>query len=235
MKPFLNLLVICLLLFNNVIHGQQVVIDSLENGIKSLETTDTNYIISTHKLSYRYSEINISKSWFYAKETEKNAKEIGYKKGECLANINYAILFTNEGDLKSAVEHYKKAIEIAAQINYARGESISLNNIAEIYLRLKEYDIAIKYTNQAYELNKRIKEKRGQALNLEQLGNLYFKLNKPDIAYQQWSKGLAMMDSIDDNNLLALLLIDISKYNVYQNDITKGIVNLQKAQKICIA
>ena len=71
--------------------AQNPYVDSLTNWLSTHPTKDTMRVMTTHRLSYRLSEINTQRAWQYAKETEIVAKELGFDKGIALANVNYAI------------------------------------------------------------------------------------------------------------------------------------------------
>ncbi len=166
---------ICLLVMLSSVIGnaQNRYVDSLVNWLKEHPAKDTQRVMNTHRISYRLSEIDASKSWSYAKETEQLAKEIGFKKGECVANINYAILEGIEGNFQNSADYYLKAIEIAEKIKFTRGLSISYNNIGENYTDLNDHEKALTYFEKALVLNNSIREMRGQAINLENIGNLF--------------------------------------------------------------
>jgi sensor histidine kinase YesM len=131
-----------------------------------------------------------------------------------LANVNYAILESQEGNYQNSADYYLKAIELAEGIKYTRGLSISYNNIGENYFKLKEYAQAIEYTLKARDYNKSINESRGQAINNEQLGSIYFEKDEFDKAYEFWKKGYELSKAEKDLNLESLFNIDFGKYYI---------------------
>jgi tetratricopeptide (TPR) repeat protein len=142
------------------VSAQNKYVDSLTQWLTDHPDMDTLRVMTTHRLSYRLSEINTTRAWQYAKETESLARKLNFDKGIALANVNYAILETGEGNLKNSADYYMKAIAISERINYTRGMSISYNNIGENYLRLKQFESARIYTEKARNLNKSISEKK---------------------------------------------------------------------------
>ena len=169
-------------------------------------------VMTTHRLAYRLSEIDPSRAWKYAAETEKLARKLQFIKGECLSNINYAILETNEGNFQNSADYYIKAITIAEKIDYTRGLSISYNNIGDNYLKLHKFDKVLEYSEKALELNRRIDEKRGQAINLEQIGQVYFLQNDLDNALKYWNQGFELAKVSSDPNIYAQIIINQGKY-----------------------
>jgi hypothetical protein len=189
-------------------------------------------VMTTHRLAYRLSEIDPSRAWKYAAETEKLARKLQFIKGECLSNINYAILETNEGNFQNSADYYIKAITIAEKIDYTRGLSISYNNIGDNYLKLHKFDKVLEYSEKALELNRRIDEKRGQAINLEQIGQVYFLQNDLDNALKYWNQGFELAKVSSDPNIYAQIIINQGKYFIAKNQIEKGLGLLKMADSI---
>lgn len=233
MKVFISLLL--LYFFSTAALCQNRYVDSLQNWLQGHPEQDTSRVMATHRLSYRLSEINPSKAWQYAKESEILATKIGFTKGICLSNINYAILETNEGNFKNSAEYYLKAIQFAEKINYERGISISYNNIGDNYLKLKDYSKVIEYSEKALALNKSINELRGQAINLEQIGQVYFLQNDFDRAFKYWSESMELVKHIEDPNINTQLKIDFAKYFLEKNQPDIAFTYLRKADSIAVA
>lgn len=215
-------------------NAQNRYVDSLLNWLKENPAKDTQRVMNTHRLSYRLSEIDASKSWSYAKETEQLAKEIGFKKGECVANINYAILEGIEGNFQNSADYYLKAIEIAEKIKFTRGLSISYNNIGENYTDLNDHEKALIYFEKALVLNNSIREMRGQAINLENIGNLFFKKKNYSKALNYWTKGFEFARKADNPNPFTELSVDMANYYIVVNNIPKAFQYLHIADSISI-
>lgn len=233
MKPLLIFLCIIQCAFFSF--AQNKYVDSLTKWLSDHQELDTLRVMTTHRLSYRLSEINSSKAWEYAKETEQLAKKLNFDKGIALANINYAILETGEGNLQSSADYYMKAILISEQINYTRGMSISYNNIGENYLRLKQYGSAESYTEKARDLNRSIKEARGEAINCEQLGNIYYEQGLYSKALAIWNEGYTLARTAGDPNLLALYNINYGKYYLVNKDLNRAFKSIEAADSLARA
>lgn len=188
--------------------------------------------MTTHRLSYRLSEIDPSKAWNYATETEQLARKLKFEKGECLSNINYAILESNEGNFQNSADYYIKAIQIAERIQYTRGLSISYNNIGDNYLKMKKYDKVLEYSQKALDLNRSIDEKRGQAINLEQIGQVYYLKDDLEDAMKYWEQGFALARESKDPNIYTQIMINQGKYFIAKNQVYKGLGILRVADSI---
>ncbi len=230
MKQFFTLMLAIAGLFPCV--AQNKYVDSLQHWLQTHYEQDSNRVMNTHRLSYRLSEIDPARAWRYAKETEILATRINFTKGICLANINFAILETNEGNFKNSAEYYLKAIQYAEKIDYQRGISISYNNIGDNYLKLKEYNKVIEYSEKALALNKKIGELRGQAINLEQIGQVYFAKKEFDKAIKYWNESLVLATASEDPNINTQLKIDIAKYYLETNQTAKAFTYLKTADSL---
>lgn len=225
---------ICLLLTTNFLFANKEYIDSLEKWLIANPVEDTQRAMNTHRLSYRLSEINPSKAWEYARETERISRINKFTKGICLSNINYAILEANEGNFEKSAHFYFEAIKYAEEINYTRGISIAYNNIGDNYLKIKNYDKVLEYTWKAFDINKSIGEKRGQGINLEQIGQIYFLKKEYEKAIKYWNESMELIKDQNDLHILTQLQIDISKYYTVKGDYTKAINILNKTLETAI-
>lgn len=225
----------CLLIFVCLVteaFSQNRYVDSLVDWLDKHPERDTMRVMNTHRLSYRLSEISANRSWNYAKETEVVAKQLGFQKGVCLANINYAILEAVEGNFQNSADYYLKAIHIAEQIKYTRGLSIAYNNIGENYVRLQEYEQALAYFQKALILNNTIHEMRGQAINLENIGSVYFTKKDFTKAIEYWKKGFEYAVRADNPNSYTQLTVDMAKYAVEIGDLKSAFHYLHIADSI---
>lgn len=190
--------------------------------------------MTTHRLSYRLSEIDPGRSWQYARETETLARQLGFDKGLALANVNYAILETGQGNLRNSADYYLKAIAISERIGYARGLAIAYNNVGENYLRMKQYARASAYTLKARDLNRSIGEQRGQAVNYEQLGSIAFEQKQYQQAFRNWTEGRELALKSDDPNLLSLYFIDFGKYYMAKGQVNRAFEFIREAEKLAL-
>jgi hypothetical protein len=226
-------LVFCLLVCKaQPTQTKNVYLDSLILSLEKNAILDTTRVITMHKISYRLSEIHSGRSWKYAKETETLAKQLQFPKGECLANINYAILEAMQGNFERSTDYYMKAIKIAELIHFKRGISIAYNNMGENSSKMKDAKNAIAYTEKAFDINKEIKELRGMAINKELIGSVYFEQKQFGSAMQQWSEGFEYALQSKDPNVLSQLHVDMAKYYIETNQLKNAFQRLHIADSI---
>ena len=237
MKPGLRTLFFFLLFAGSTVPvaAQNRLVDSLVQWLATHPERDTLRVMTTHRLSYRLSEIDPGRSWQYARETETLARQLDFDKGIALANINYAILETGEGNLRNSADYYMKAISISERIGFTRGLSIAYNNVGENYLRMKQYAQAAAYTLKARDLNRSIDEQRGQAVNYEQLGSIAFEQKQYQQAFRYWTEGQELAMKSDDPNLLSLYFINFGKYHIAKGQVGRAFEFLREAEKLAQA
>ena len=152
-------------------HGQHpnTVADSIIRWNKAHPSIDSQYIINLHKISYRLSETDIKRSFYYYQEVSRLSDSVQFVYGKALAQINLGILLSNSANFEASNNAYFKAIEYAEQCGSQRLKAVSLNNVGESFKVLQDYEKSREYTRQAIEINTQLKAWRGVAINYEQL------------------------------------------------------------------
>lgn len=116
----MQIIIISIALNINVTNAKlsgQALIDSLESELK-LKEIDTNYVQILNELSFKYYMTNPDKGLAYGKESVKLSNELNYQGGLARAynalGVNYA---AGKSDYETAVEMYKKSLDIYIQID----------------------------------------------------------------------------------------------------------------------
>ena len=156
-------------LTSNAFAQENSFIDSLINWIKTHPKIDSQYIQTLHRISYRYSEKDIGKSYFYYQKVENLSDSLHFTFGKALAQINLGLLFTSSASFDASNEAYFKAIDYAEECGSLRLKSVSLNNVADNFLSLRNYEKCRQYTKKAIPINTELKAWRGVAINYELL------------------------------------------------------------------
>jgi hypothetical protein len=153
------------------LRAQANVIDSMVNWIKNNPKVDSQYILTLHRVAYRYSETNISKSFEYYEKVATLSDSLNFNYGKSLAQINLALLLSNSANYEGSNESYFKAIEYADSFGVGglRLKAVSLNNIGENFKIIKDFDKCRQYTREAIPINRNLKAWYGVAINYELL------------------------------------------------------------------
>lgn len=153
------------------LRAQANVIDSMVNWTKNNPKVDSQYILTLHRIAYRYSETNISKSFEYYEKVATLSDSLNFNYGKSLAQINLALLLSNSANYEGSNESYFKAIEYADSFGVGglRLKAVSLNNIGENFKIIKDFDKCRQYTREAIPINRNLKAWYGVAINYELL------------------------------------------------------------------
>jgi Histidine kinase len=160
---------ILIFFMGNIFAQDNNFIDSLLTWIKAHPKIDSQYIQTLHRISYRYSEKNLAKSYCYYQKVENLSDSLHFTFGKSLAQINLGLLFSSSASFDASNNAYFKAIDYAEECGSLRLKSVSLNNIGDNFLSLKNFDKCRKYTREAIPINSSLKAWRGVAINYELL------------------------------------------------------------------
>ncbi len=149
--------------------AQDSYIDSLFNWISKHPKIDSQYIQTLHRISYRYSEKDVKKSYYYYQRAAALSDSLNFNFGKSLAQINLGILLFNYASFDASNKAFFKAIDYADSCGALRLKAVSLNNIGDNFLSLRNYDKCREYTIENIIVNTKLKAWRGVAINYELL------------------------------------------------------------------
>ena len=190
-------------------------IDSLMDWINKHPKIDSQYIQTLHRISYRYSEKDIKKAYYYYQRVEQLSDSMNFTFGKSLAQINIGLLLLNSASFDASNNAFFKAIDYAEECGSVRLKLVSLNNIGDNFLSLRNFDKCREYTKKAIPLNIQLKTWRGVAINYELLhrcdfnqglyesakndllqGMPYALLTNESYVYSQYYLGFGKLDAI---------------------------------------
>ena len=208
--------------------GQNRYVDSLESWITSHPKIDSQYILTLHRISYRFSENDLKKAFKYYERTFSLSDSLNFTFGKSLAQINLGILLSVTGNFMASNEAYFKAIEFAKQCGAKRQVAISLNNIGENFQSLNELERCRQYTLQAIEINKELKAWRGVAINYELLQRCDLAEKKYEQAKVNLDLGFPFAQLSKENYILSLFFVGYGKLSAVKNQIDSANIFFQK-------
>lgn len=151
------------------IFSQGRYIDSLFDWLSSHPKIDSQYIQTLHRISYRYSEKDIKKSYYYYQKVQQLSDSLNFTYGKSLAQINLGLLLLNSASFDASNDAFFKAVDFAEECGALRLKSVSYNNIGDNFLSLRNFDKCRDYAKKAIPLNIHLKAWRGVAINYELL------------------------------------------------------------------
>lgn len=190
------------------------------NWVKTHPKIDSQYILTLHRISFRYSEKNINKSFEYYEKVSNLSDSLNYTYGKSLSQINLGLLLFTSANYDASNSAYFRAIEYAEASGAQRLKAVSLNNIGENFRALNDFNKCRQYTKQAIEINKQLQAWRGVATNYELLQRCDLKEGLYENAKKNLMEGMPYALMSDDSYTLSLYYIGFGKYSAVhdQND-----------------
>ena len=187
------------------------------NWVKTHPKIDSQYILTLHRISFRYSEKDINKSFEYYEKVSNLSDSLNYTYGKSLSQINLGLLLFTSANYDASNSAYFRAIEYAEASGAQRLKAVSLNNIGENFRALKDFNKCRQYTRQAVEINKQLQAWRGVATNYELLQQCDLKEHLYNDAKKNLQEGLPYALKSNDSYTLSLYYIGFGKYSAVHN------------------
>ncbi len=193
-------------------------IDSCINWINTHPKIDSQYIQTLHRLSYRYSEKDVKKSYYYYQKVEELSDSLNFTFGKSLAQINLGILLFNSASFDASNNAFFKAIDYAEACGALRLKAVSLNNAADNFLSLRNLAKCRQYTYEAIPINTQLKAWRGVAINYELLHRCDFTEKLYSSAKAQLMKGMPFALLANESYIFSQYDIGFGKLQVIENN-----------------
>jgi len=216
-------------------------IDSLFKWLKNNPKVDSAYIHTLHRISYRYSEKDVKKSYQYYLEVDSLSDSLNFVFGKSLAQINLGILLFNSASFDASNSAFFKAIDYAEACGALRLKAVSLNNIADNFLSLRNYEKCEEYAQKAINFNEDIIENkknaaalrlnpyRGVAINYELLFRCYFNQKLYDQAKDSLEKGIPFAQKANESYIYSTYYSAFGKLKAVNNEFDSAKYYFQKA------
>jgi serine phosphatase RsbU (regulator of sigma subunit)/Tfp pilus assembly protein PilF len=135
-------------------------------------------------------------------------------------------------DVKKALYHFEKSLEMQAEAGDDRGLAGSLNNIGSIYHNSGDIYKALDY----YERSLKIKEKTGDkdaiSISLNNIGNIYADLGDLVKSLDYFHRSLTLSEQDNDKEGIAFSLHNIAMVYDHDGDFEKALENYHKSLAI---
>jgi len=216
-------------------------IDSLFDWLKNHPKIDSAYIHNLHRISYRYSEKDVKKSYYYYQRVAAISDSLNFTFGKSLAQINLGLLLLNSGSYDASNNAFFKAIDYAEACGGLRLKAVSLNNIADNFLSLRNYEKCKEYAQKAINFNTEIitnksdfaelqlNPHRGIAINYELLFRCYFNQKRYDEAKKSLEKGVPFALKANESYIFSSYYLAFGKIKAIGNDYDSAKYYFQKA------
>ena len=216
-------------------------IDSLFDWLKNHPKIDSAYIHTLHRISYRYSEKDLKKSYYYYQKVASISDSLNFTFGKSLAQINLGLLLLNSASFDASNNAFFKAIDYAEACGGLRLKAVSLNNIADNFLSLRNYEKCQEYTQKAINFNTAIIQDknnsaalqlnpyRGIAINYELLFRCYFSQKRYDEARNSLEEGVPFALKANESYLFSSYYLAFGKLKAINNEFDSAKYYFRKA------
>ncbi len=206
-------------------------VDSLMDWLSGHPTIDSTYIQTLHRISYRLSEQDVNRSFYYYERVHHLSDSMNFTYGKAIAQINLGLLHYNSGNFVASNNAFFKAIDLAKACGALRAEAVALNNAGDNFKSLKDYDKARQYTEQALELNKQLGADRGIAINYELLHQCdifqyMYKRSRVNL-----EKGMPYAQKANESYILSQYYCGFGKLAALENRFDSARIYFEKAIK----
>ena len=145
---------------------------------------------------------------------EMREKLVGHHSSRTLERKNWGYIGTcykDIGQVRRAVECYKRALELARADHERQAEGAWLMGLGLAYLALGETQRAIEFYEQALAIAREIGDRRGEGADLSNLGSAYSHLGETRRAIEFYEQALAIRREIGDRSGEGIDLYNLSE------------------------
>ena len=214
------------------VYGQTNYKDSLLDWVKNNPKIDSQYILSLHRLSYRYRETNVQESFKYYERVNSLSDSLNFTYGKSLAQINLALLLSNSANYEGSNNAYFKAIEYAEACGALRLKAISFSNVGENFKAINDFNKCRQYVREAIKINTRLKAWGGVAINYELLQQCDLDQNLYPDAKKNLDSGMQYAVLANDNYIFSQYYLGYGKLQAVGGNIDSAKYFFNKAMKL---
>lgn len=160
---------------------------------------DTLRVSLLNDIAIAFSDTNIDRSVYYARQALNLANQINYKEGIALSNMNLADIFKDAGNYQPAKNYYLISIKLYNELQ-------SWSSLAEVYNKFaKVYELqgndrqAMIYYNQAVQNAERSGHMKAKGYALNYIGGIHHREGNYEQSYEYFLQSLMIREEIKDS------------------------------------
>lgn len=216
-----------MVVFSLLSFGQSNPIDSLKlAAAKAKDTTKVNLLL---EISSEYTSTNPAEAINFARQAQKLAAEIDYKKGEAYAYKNIGLGHYIQGDYLRVLDYWQKSLRIFQSISHKTGESNLNSNLGAVYFNYGDYAQALEYYLESLRVAEKEQDKERIAIVLSNIGAVYEDQKKHQKALQYYLKAFSISTSIDYKPVIGTSLVNIGSNYLAQGRADSALSYFEKA------
>jgi class 3 adenylate cyclase/Tfp pilus assembly protein PilF len=157
------------------------------------------------------------------------AGRLNYAKGEAVAYISIADVYSFSNNHENAMSYYRKAITVLRKSGDPVALGSALLNLGDEFREKKNYDSALIYLTEAGKVFEKSDYEIGKAYAIGNLGMVYAGKGQNDIAENNFNKAIPMLEKLEDYSAICTYLISLSSIYFEKGDSEKAIEYAQKS------
>ncbi|MCX2681811.1 tetratricopeptide repeat protein [Galbibacter sp. EGI 63066] len=211
--------------------------EALANYRKAIELLPDSKDTTVVYIQMRMGEIHFSlkhmetaKEYFY--KALGVSKEIGFTKGEAMANSNIGSCFEKTFDYKNALRHQKAGLQLFQKINDSLGLALANENIGSVYEDQMQFDLAYQYFEKAFLYEKTQLHSDRKINILNNLGDANRKSGNYEKAFFYTEEAKRLAEESNNKHQLESAYKDLSRTFNLMGDYEKAYLNLLASDTI---
>ena len=193
--------------------------------------SDTEKVNVFYKEGFKARVFSPQYAYNCAKQAEFFASQSGSQKHLAKAYNLIGVLYYRKGDLKKALGHHQKALEIRELLKDERGIAISETNLGNIYTDLQKNEMAERSYMKALQLNHKLNNEKQSANCYINIGVLKMGEKKLEEAEKYFLNAYKIAKSSMDYELEAMCLNNLAVINIESKNYESAIGNCLDAIK----
>lgn len=177
-------------------------LDACESLLKRDDVSEYDRVTLLNLIAINYSSLNLQDTGEqYALESIKLAEKNGFNDLLADALSTMGTLMVRRFDLKKALEHYQKSLDICQTKKLFDRELLMLNNVAIIYSYWGDYDQSAKMLTEIIEKSYISGELMSRAYATYNLCEIYYNIGKKDDFRSYFPSAAGLVRMVTDGNL----------------------------------
>lgn len=207
-------------------------IDSLLNVSKSA-IHDTSKTRAFCLLCYEYSSYDSILSKQYGDIGIVLADKIGFEAGKAQCLYNLSVMYRQNSDYITSIEHVQKAIAIRKKLGDKNRAGNGTRDLGTCYLKLGKYELSLKYYFAALKIFESIDNQNSIYNTYCGIAEVYYLDGNFTQAIKQLEEALAISKKLNDSLYISNAYMNLGLLTGENNDNETGLKYLKESLKIC--
>lgn len=222
-----SILFLCFIFFG-IFSFAQNYMDSL-SILFSQSERDSLFFERLYDYSQRTYNVAPDTTLYYLEQADIRTEDTSLYRGIGLCQLIRGFIFKHKGDGVSAINAYKKALELFQSIDYDTGIASTYNNLGVMYKRMGLYKKALEFSLKSLELKKEVGDRERLMPIYTNLGILHYRLGEYGEAMDYYHINEQLCKEFKDTNRLMKLYVNMGNIKLSQKNFSEAYRYYQNA------